>query len=124
MAFTKILYFYKINKLRYLKQYAKFNYFKIYLLRLSILVLPLLQQPLIDLWLSFIEILNTMTFALEPMKGDINFIGSSRVNLINLSPPHSRHSPSFPDRWSRACRLGAYCVVVLSQQIRTKKLTI
>ena len=38
-------------------------------------------------------------------------------------PPHSRHSPSFPDRWSKARRLGAYCVVVLSQQIRTDKRT-
>ena len=39
--------------------------------------------------------------------------------LLLFSPPHSRHSPSFPERWSKAHRLGAYCVVVLSQQIRT-----
>ncbi|MDR2275407.1 MAG: hypothetical protein LBF27_31160, partial [Sphingobacterium sp.] len=41
-----------------------------------------------------------------------------------FSPPHSRHSPSFPDSWSKADRLGAYCVVVLSQQIRTTIMSI
>jgi len=40
------------------------------------------------------------------------------------SPPYFRYSPSFPDRWSKAPRLGADCVVVLSQQIRTTELTI
>jgi len=39
---------------------------------------------------------------------------------IELSPPCSHHSPSFPVRWSKAHRPEAYCVVVLSQQIRTK----
>ncbi len=43
---------------------------------------------------------------------------------LSFLPPHFRHSPSFPDRWSKADRLGANCVVVLSQQIRTKKLTL
>jgi hypothetical protein len=42
---------------------------------------------------------------------------------INVPPAHSRHSPSFPVRWSKAHRLGVYCVVVLSQQIRTDKKT-
>jgi len=51
-----------------------------------------------------------------------------QTNVVRIShesdlPPHSRHSPSFPDRWSKARRLGEYCVVVLSQQIRTTELT-
>ena len=45
-----------------------------------------------------------------------------RIRAIRL-PSHSRHSPSFPDRWSKGRRLGSYCVVVLSQQIRTDKKT-
>ncbi len=43
--------------------------------------------------------------------------------IRELSPPYSRHSTSFPERWSKVRRLGAYCVLVLSQQIRTTELT-
>jgi len=46
------------------------------------------------------------------------------VGCLVFSPPHSHHLPSFPDRWSKAHRLGADCVVVLIQQIRTTELTI
>lgn len=73
MAFTKILYFYKVNKLLYLKQYAKFNYFKIYLLQTAVFLLPVVECSLADAHFSA-NFLNTRTcLGLFDRKGDLCF---------------------------------------------------